>query len=237
MAVASGQVPTYAWHGDGWVNGDSDTTLSQPGRTPPACTATVGAPGEYAGAVTCSGAHDANYDIGYAKAALRIDPVIFLDQRGLPDDVGRKAFLDGSSVNLPVVWLDVLFGSRHTYRFPPVRIGDAGTTYVTKAERFDGPVTANIDVTARYLTMHKVLRRAEATGGVGRKEAVRLDQRWDGLQALIDPRRNAKLRAALHSFADRVRAHTGKSIRTATARDLLAYAEAVYQRIGGTGTL
>jgi hypothetical protein len=36
---------------------------------------------------------------------------------------------------------------------------------------------------------------------------------------------------------DRVRAHTGESIRTATARDLLAYAEAVYQRIGGTGTL
>ena len=181
----------------------------QPGRTPPTCTATVGAPGEYAGAVTCSGAYDANYDIAYAKAALRVDPVIFLDQRGLPDDVGQKAYLDGSSVDLPVVSLDVRFGSRHSYRFPPVRLGDAGTTYVTKAERFDGPVTANIDVTARYLTMHKVLRRAEVTGGIGRKEAVRLDQRWDDIQALIDPRRNAKLQAALHRFADRVRAHTG----------------------------
>ena len=237
VVVASGQVPTYAWHGDGWVNGDSDATLSAPGRTPPTCTATVGAPGEYAGAVTCSGAHDANYDIAYAKAALRVDPVIFLDQRGLPGEVSHKAYLDGSSVNLPLVSLDVRFGSRHSYRFPPVRIGDAGTTYMTKAGRFDGPVTANTDVTARYLTMHKVLRRADATGGIGRKEAVRLDQRWDDLQALIDPRRNAKLRAALHSFADRVRAHTGGSIRTATAQDLLAYAQAVYRRIGGSGTL
>ena len=237
MVVASGDVPVYEWHGDGWVNGDSDATLSAPGRTPPTCTASVGAPGEYAGAVTCSGAHDPNYDIAYAKAALRVDPVIFLNQRGLPDDVSQKAYLDGSSVNLPVVSLDVRFGSRHSYRFPPARIGDAGTTYVTTAERFDGPVTANIDVTARYLTMHKVLRRAERLAASGSKEAVRLDQRWDGLQALIDPRRNAKLRAALHSFADRVRAHTGASIRTATARDLLAYAQAVYRRIGGTGPL
>ena len=85
--------------------------------------------------------------------------------------------------------------------------------------------------------MHKVLRRAEVTGGIGRKEAVRLDQRWDGIQALIDPRRNAKLRAALHRFADRVRTHTGETIRMATALDLLAYAQAVYRRIGGTGTL
>ena len=237
VVVASGDVPAFAWHGDGWVNGDGDATLSQPGRTPPTCTATVGAPGEYVGAVTCSGAHDANYDIAYAKAALRVDPVIFLAQRGLPDDVSQRAYLDGSSVNLPVVSLDVPFGSRHSYRFPPVLLGDGGTTYVTKAERFDGRVTANIDVTARYLTMHKVLRRAEVTGGIGRKEAVRLDQRWDGIQALIDPQRNAKLRAALHRFADRVRTHTGETIRMATALDLLAYAQAVYRRIGGTGTV
>ena len=74
--------------------------------------------------------------------------------------------------------------------------------------------------------MNKVLRRAEATGGIGHKEAVRLVQRWDDIQALIDPRRNAKLQAALHKFADRVRAHTGWSIWTATAQDLLAYTPA-----------
>ncbi len=30
---------------------------------------------------------------------------------------------------------------------------------------------------------------------------------------------------------------TGETIRMATALDLLAYAQAVYRRIGGTGTL
>ena len=70
VAVASGQTPTYSWNGDGWVNGDSDATLSQPGRTPPTCAAAVGAPGEYADAVTCSGAADANYAIRYTAANL-----------------------------------------------------------------------------------------------------------------------------------------------------------------------
>ena len=143
--------------------------------------------------------------------------------------------MDGSSVALPVVALDVRFGSRHTYRFPTVLLGDAGTTYVTGAQRFDGPVTANIDVTARYLTMHQVLRRAEASRRIGKKEAARLDRRWDDIQALIDPRRNAKLQTALHKFADEVRDQAGTSIRAAVAEDLLTYAQAVYGRIGGSG--
>ena len=235
VAVASGQAPTYSWHGDGWVNGDSDATLSQPGRTPPTCTATVGAPGEYAGAVTCSGAGDPNYSIGYATAALRVDPVLNLAQHGLPDAVAQKVYLDGSPVTLPVVALDVRFGSRHTYRFPKVLLGDAGTTYVTDAERFDGQVSANTDVTARYLTMHQVLRRAKTDGRVGKKEAARLEQRWGDVQALIDPRRNGKLQIALHRFADEVRDQTGARIRAAVAADLLTYAHAVYRRIGGSG--
>ena len=201
----------------------------------PTCTATVGAPGEYAAAVTCSGASDANYSIGYTAADLRVDPVLFLAQRGLPDAVTQKVYLDGSSVSLPVVALVVRLGSRHSYRFPTVLLGEAGTTYVTSAQRFDGPVAANIHVTARYLTLHQVLRRAEASGRIGKKEAVRLDRRWDDIQALIDPRRNAKLRTALHSFADEVRDQTGASIRAAVAEDLLTYAQAVYRRIGGSG--
>src|SRR6478609_6203098 len=147
VAVASGQVPTYSWHGDGWVNGDSDATLSEPGRTPPTCTATVGAPGEYAAAVTCSGARDPNYAIGYAAADLRVDPVLVLAQRGLPNGVKRKVYLDRSTVSLPVVARVVRLGSRHSYRFPTALLGHAGTTYVTTAQRFDGPVFANIDVT------------------------------------------------------------------------------------------
>ncbi len=243
--VPSGEVPSYAWSGKGWVNGDSDATLAVPPNSPPTCGAVVGGslvpvsakPGVYPGAVTCSGASDKNYDISYGTAAtLQINPVISLDQRGLPDAVTRKAYLDGKAVLLPANRIDVPFGSRHAYRFPQVLL-DAGTTYATKAARFDGQVTTNIDVTARYLTMHQVLRRAEATGGIGSKESDRLDQRWDKVQALIAPRRNAKLQVALHRFADRVRSNTGGSIRMATARDLLAYAQAVYKRIGGGGKL
>ena len=179
---------------------------------------------------------DANYAIGYTTAALRVDPVLSLAQRGLPDDVRRKVYLDGSSVSLPVVALAVRFGSRHTYRFPTVLLGDAGTTYVTGAQRFDGPVTANIDVTARYLTMHQVLRRAEASGRIGKKEAARLDRRWDAIQALIDPRRNAKLqsrpaqRSPTRSATRRARASGRPSPRTCST-----YAQAVYRRIGGSG--
>ena len=235
VAVGSGQTPTYSWHGDGWVNGDSDATLSQPGRTPPTCTATVGAPGEYAAAVTCSGARDPNYAIGYTAADLRVDPVLVLAQRGLPSGVKRKVYLDRSTVSLPVVARVVRLGSRHSYRFPTALLGHAGTTYVTTAQRFDGPVFANIDVTARYLTLHQLLRRAQAADRIGKKESARLDRRWDDIQALIDPRRNAKLRTALHQFADRVREQTGASIRISAAEDLVTYAQAVYRRIGGTG--
>ena len=66
------------------------------------------------------GASDANYAIGYTAGDLRVDPVLFLAQRGLPDAVRQKVYLDGSSVSLPVVALVVRLGSRHSYRFPTV---------------------------------------------------------------------------------------------------------------------
>jgi hypothetical protein len=118
-----------------------------------------------------------------------------------------------------------------------VVIDQLGKTYVTTVAPYDGPVTTNLDLTAGYLTMHRLLRLAKTSDGIGRKEADRLDQRWDGIQKLIVPRRHAKLRIALHQFADRVRDHSGESIRPATARDLVAYAQTVYQRIGGRGTV
>jgi len=66
-------------------------------------------------------------------------------------------------------------------------------------------------------------------------EAVRLDRRWDKIQALIDPRRNARLKTALHRFADHVRDQTGASIRSSAGEDLLTYGQAVFLRIGGAG--
>jgi hypothetical protein len=235
VVVASGEVPTYAWHGDGWVNGDSDATFSLPGRTPPTCAAVVGAPGEYAGAVTCSGAHDTNYQIVYGTADLRVDPVISLDQRGLPTTVEPKAFLDGAPVVLPVVGYDVPLGSHHSLPFPAVVIDGAGQTFVTTEAPFDANVTTNIDVTARYLMMRQLLRRAERSGGIKPAEAELLAHRWQGIHVLIGQHRNGKAKDALHRFADRVRRQTGVRIRQATAKELIDYTRAVYERIGGQG--
>ena len=179
---------------------------------------------------------DPNYAIGYATAALRVDPVLSLAQRGLPGAVAQKVYLDGSPVTLPVVALDVRFGSRHSYRFPTVLLGDAGTTYATDrgALRRAGqpPTPTSPPGTSRCTRCCGGPRRS---GRVGKKEAARLERRWDDVQALIDPRRNGKLQIALHRFADEVRDQTGARIRAAVAADLLAYAQAVYRRIGGSG--
>ena len=121
VVVASGSAPRYTWRGDGWVNGDADATLATPPHREPACSATVAgaaasadtAPGEYPDAVRCLGAVNANYDISYARASLRVDPVISLDARGLPRSAARRAYVDGLPVALPLVARDVRFGSRH----------------------------------------------------------------------------------------------------------------------------
>ena len=234
--ASGGPVPTYPWHGDGWVNGDTDTTLSKPGRTPPTCSATLRLPGEYAGAVTCSGARDANYAIGYATADLRVDPVLSLAQRGLPARLARRVFVDGTVVALPVVDRVLRYGTAHSYRFTPV-IRVRGRTFVTTTEAFDGPVTSDIDVTATYRTMAQLLHQAEKTGGIDYTESTRLNRRWKTIEGLIAPRRKAKLLDALHGFAHLVRRETGAVIRADVARDLLAHTRLVYQRYGGTGTV
>ena len=195
------------------------------------------APGEYPGAVTCSGAHDPDYDISYATASLRVDPVISLDQRGLPGTVAHRAFLDGSRVSLPVVTQVVRYGSRHAYRFAAAVLDGEGTTYVTTEPGSDGPVVANVDVRARYRTMDQVLQQAAGARGVTHREADRLATRWDAIETLIDQHHTAKLRDALHRFATRVRHQTGETIRAATATNLLAYSQAVYRRIGGAGAV
>jgi hypothetical protein len=235
-ATAFGQPPTLTWTGDGWVNGDSDVTFAQAGRTPPTCTASALVPGEHAGAITCSGAHDPNYAIGYATASLRVDPLLSLDATGLPAGVPRRAILDGVTVTVPVTDRVLRYGSTHAYRFPVVLLAHR-KTYVTTVEAFDGPVTANVDVTATYRTMHRVLRQAKRSGAVTKAEAARLDQRWDKVEDLIAPRKQARLLEALHAFAHLVRQESGAGIDADTARDLLAYTRLVYQRYGGTGSV
>jgi hypothetical protein len=237
VAMAShGAIPTYAWHGDGWVNGDSDATFSRPGRTAPTCSAVLRPPGEYAGAITCSGAREPDYAIEYATADLRVDPTISLAQRGLPARRARKAFVDGASVSLPVTARVLRYDSVHSYRFTPV-IRVRHRTFVTTTEAFEGPVRTDIDVTATYRTMKQLLHQAEKAGGIDYAESTRIGRRWDTVERLIAPRRKAKLLAALHRFASLVRRDKGEAIRADVAGDLLAHARLVYQRYGGTGTV
>jgi hypothetical protein len=69
-----GTVPTLTWHANFPNNGDSASSLS----TQPTCVAAhttdhvAGSP--YVGAITCSGAVDSNYTIGYAAGNLSITP-------------------------------------------------------------------------------------------------------------------------------------------------------------------
>ena len=132
-----GTVAAYTWKGDGWVNGDTDTTLSTSGATAPTCKATIqGAaasvttnPGAYLGAITCAGAADANYTIGYASAKLTVNPVIRLDQTGLPATLPKRATIDGQVVTLPTGDVEVGYGTAHSYSFPAVVTDTNGVAY------------------------------------------------------------------------------------------------------------
>ena len=84
--VTYGAAVTPTWTGVGWVNGDTDEGI----RTPPTCTAAGTAPGQHLGAVGCAGAEDPNYTIGYAAGTLTVNPVIRLDQTGLPAGMPRR---------------------------------------------------------------------------------------------------------------------------------------------------
>ena len=94
--------------------------------TAPTCKATIqGAaasvttnPGAYLGAITCAGAADANYTIGYASAKLTVNPVIRLDQTGLPAALPKRATIDGQVVTLPTGDVEVGYGTAHSYSFP-----------------------------------------------------------------------------------------------------------------------
>jgi hypothetical protein len=235
-----GTVATYSWKGDGWVNGDNDASID----TAPACQATVkGAaasnttlPGAYVGAITCSGAADHNYAIGYASGKLTVDPVVTLDETGLPSTVPHRATMDGQSVNLPVTAVEVGFGTSHGWSFPGVVVDAKGITYLATAAAFQGPVVANTSVTATYTTMNAYVDQALKTKGVDSNQVTPLKSKWAVVQSYLAAGDKAGAQAALQDFAKLVRSQSGKKISTATANQLLAYAQIVYTSVDG-GTL
>ncbi len=165
-----GTVAAYGWTGQGWVNGDTDTTIG----TAPTCQATIqGAaasvttnPGAYLGAITCAGAADANYTIGYASGKLTVNPVIRLSQTGLPATVPQRAVIDGQPINLPTGEVELGYGTTHSYAFPGAVTDPNGVVYLTTTPGFNGPVTTNATVNATYTTMTNIVDTAAASGGI-----------------------------------------------------------------------
>ena len=239
--VAYGTMPTLTWKGQGWVEGDSDATID----TPPTCQATVdGAPvsattvpGSYPGALTCSGAGDSDYVIGYTAGTLTVDPVISLSQTGLPSTVPTKATRDGKSVSLPTGDVEVGFGTAHSYSFPAVVTDRQGVAYLTQAPGFMGTVGSNLIETATYTTMSAVLAAAVTNGGLDQSTATALTTSWNTVQTDLKAGNRTGASDAVKSFAGSVRAVTGSKIQQATADNLLANAQLVYTFAGGTGTL
>ncbi len=239
--IRYGTLGTYTWKGDGWVNGDTDASMD----TAPVCEATIQgaaasvttAPGPYVGAITCAGAADQNYSIDYAGADLTINPVIRLDQAGLPTTVARQATLDGQTVTLPTTESEVGFGTAHTYSFPSVVVDANGVPYMTRQGGFVGPVVTNIQVTASYTTMPALLTAAVTSKGMDQKTANSLGKLWNDVMAGLKAGNVNKTRGALTQFADSVRSQSGKKIQKATADNLLAYAQLVYVSVGGSGTV
>jgi hypothetical protein len=239
--VRYGSVASYTWKGQGWVNGDSDATIA----STPSCQAMVGgvaasattAPGAYAGAIFCAGATDPNYLIDYAAGRLTVDPVIRLDQTGLPSTVPHRATIDRAGVSLPTGDVEMGFGTAHAYSFPGVVVDANGVPYMTRTPGFSGTVTANLASTASYTTMTSLVSAAAAGGGIDPKIASTLISEWSTVQADIKAGSSSRAQAAVRTFAGTIRAQSGKKIKPATASTLLAYAQLVYTFVGGTGAL
>jgi hypothetical protein len=245
--VASGTVPTYTWTAVGWVNGDSNATLSSPPNHVPVCSATVAgaavsastAPGVYPNAITCQGAVDANYTITYAGASsLTIDPVITLRQTGLPATPAAKATLDGVSVTLPVTQREVGFNTAHSYSFPGTVVGPDGTIYTTAVPAFSGKVTSNLNVTADYSSMNALIDAAVASGAIPPAIGTALKAVWTKAQTDLKAGRTTAARVDIAAFAVLVVAgRVANKITPATAALLIARAQAAFTSIGGKGSL
>ena len=227
--VTYGAAVTPTWTGVGWVNGDTDEGI----RTAPTCTAAGTAPGPHLGAITCSGAEDPNYTIGYAAGTLTVNPVIRLDQTGLPASLPRRASIDHQSVALPTGDMAVAFGTGHAYSFPHVVIGPRGGAYLTRTPAFTGPVANNLLVTAHYRTMANLLSAEAGIGGVDRSAEQSLRISWAKVRVRLAKGQAVRARHAVQRFADDVHRLTGQHIERHSARVLLAYAQLVYEYVDG----
>lgn len=234
-----GVAARYTWNGTGFVNGDDVSSID----TAPTCRATVqgavasvtSAPGRYPGAITCSGAADADYTVDYGAAAtLTINPVIALGQTGLPATLPRKASIDGQVRDLPTGAVEVAYGTTHAYAFPAVVTDANGVPYMTRTDGFSGPVAANVSVTASYTTMTALLATEVSSGGTDQKTATNLATLWNDVQAGLKSGTVKRTGGALDTFVSNVRAQSDKKISKATADTLIAYAGLVYASVGLT---
>jgi len=241
-----GRVPAYTWTAAGFVNGESAATLAVAPNSAPICGATINGaaasattpPGVYPGAITCGAAIDPNYAFTYVSGQLTVNPLLSLDEQGLPGTVPHRATLDGQTVALPDANVEVAFGSSHSYSFPATVTDGSGAVYITADGGFSGVVTANRSGTAVYQTMAQVINAALAADGIDNGgQANALTQQFNAVQQDIKAGATAQALADLHSFAAHVRAQFGKHIAPATARVLLTDAQLVYASLGGTGTV
>jgi hypothetical protein len=195
------------------------------------------APGSYLGAITCAGAVDSNYTIGYASGRLTVNPVIRLAQTGLPASVPHRATIDAQMVSLPTGDVEVGYGTAHSYSFPAVVIDANGTAYITKTGALLGPIVSNIVVTASYTTVTNVVDSAAASGAIDKNQVSPLKSKWATVEGYLRTGNKAAAITALHDYATLVRSQSGKKIAKATADNLVAYAQLVYTSVGGTGTV
>lgn len=236
-----GRVATYTWHGEGWVNGDTDATLAQGPNQPPTCTATVAgapagvttAPGRYAGAITCAGAVNANYTITTRPGRLIIDPVLTLGQLGLPAGVRTQAVVDGVTVGVPAE-VQLSIGDVHEYAFTRGLAPSNTTVYVTAQTPFKGVVSTNITARATYLPMLGYIAAAMLSGDIPTSVGIDLVRRWGVITLRAGSGSGAAARPELRNFATRVRNQRGV-IKANAVTTLIAGAQALYTRLGGAG--
>jgi hypothetical protein len=177
--------------------------------------------------------------LGGTPFAIADNPLLSLDEQGLPGSVAHQATLDGQTVSLPDSKVAVPYNSRHSYSFPALVIDNSsGTAYFTGDPGFSGAVTANRTDTAVYQTMAQAVAAALASGGINDGGvATALTQQFNAVQADIAAHNTGQALADLHTFASHVRAQSGQHISATTAKSLLADAQLVYASLGGTGSV
>jgi hypothetical protein len=239
LNLRAGTGTIYSWQAVGWVNGDSASTLGVKPNASPTCLATDGGvevssktpPGLYP--ITCSGATDGDYAIDYTTARLRVDAGVTLSQTGLSKaDAAVAATVSGQPVTLPdLEWL--AFPGTISYAFAPVIIDASGVVHLTSQAPYNGPVNANMSVTATYATVPQAIRGDRALRLVTASGKTRLLKSWAQVKVALKAKNLPAEQSALHAFAGEVPGRTTGTART----ELLADAQAVYAYLGGAGSV